>query len=94
MKIIVSNLSSGTGIQDINNLFSPYGQVLSVHMDKALGSDDIQANIELSTGGNKAINELNGFILNGNPISVADAETDDIFKTESQQQNFDKDTQE
>lgn len=77
MNIYVSNLSFGVGDQDLVKLFSSYGEVSSAKVitDKFTGKSKGFGFVEMTdlTTGTKAINDLNGSMIDGRSIRVNEA---------------------
>jgi RNA recognition motif-containing protein len=70
-KIYVGNIALNTTEQDIRDLFSAYGEIISVKLkqSKRFGFVEMGSDSEAK----KAISELNGKSFLGKPLTVSDA---------------------
>ena len=84
MRMIVGNLSPEVSRNDLAELFSKYGKVSSVDIRSNSSSEAMEGQVEMENGGNIAITNLNGFSLKGRRITIADADSDNTYKSESQ----------
>jgi RNA recognition motif-containing protein len=75
MNIYVGNLSFGVSEQALKGLFSTFGDVTSVKIitDRDTGESRGFAFVEMASGGNEAIEGLNGHSLEGRSITVNEA---------------------
>lgn len=75
MNIYVGNLPYGTGEDELRQLFGPYGEVTSVAIikDKFTGNSRGFGFVEMSGGGQAAIDALNGQDFNGRSLVVNEA---------------------
>ena len=77
-KIYVGNLSFNTDDDQLNQLFSPYGQVTSAQVikDKFTGRSRGFGFVEMEKGeeADKAIAELNGKSVDGRALKVSEAQ--------------------
>ena len=73
--LYVGNLSFGTTSDDLRQLFSQYGNVKSaqVVMDRETGKSRGFGFVEMSDGGDAAINALNGTDVGGRSLTVNEA---------------------
>ncbi|MFL5744258.1 MAG: RNA recognition motif domain-containing protein [Niastella sp.] len=75
MNLYVSNLGFHVSDDELMNLFSSYGHISSAKVitDRVTGNSRGFGFVEISTdeGGNKAIKELEGKIIEGRAISVS-----------------------
>ena len=69
-RIYVTNISNATE-QDIRDLFSDYGEVISVKIKRTKGFGFIEMGSE--NDAKKAISGLNGKTFMGKPLTVAEA---------------------
>lgn len=69
-KIYVANISNATE-QDIRDIFSDYGEVISVKIKSSKGFGFVE--MADAHEANEAISELNGRIFLGKPLSVSEA---------------------
>lgn len=77
MNIFIAKLSSQTTGEDLNEVFSEYGEVISakVIMDRETGNSKCFGFVEMANDdeANNAIEQLNEATLNGNEIVVKKA---------------------
>jgi len=77
MNIYVSNLGYGTLDQELNKLFSEYGEVSSAKVitDKFTGKSRGFGFVEMpdDSAAEKAIKDLSGKIVDGRPVKVSEA---------------------
>jgi RNA recognition motif-containing protein len=77
MNIYVSNLGYGVGDEQLRGLFNSYGQVSSakIIMDKLSNQSRGFGFVEMQddAAAQKAVNELNGVMLDGRSIKVTEA---------------------
>lgn len=76
-KLYIGNLSYGIKDQDLNSLFSKYGEVLSAKVitDRDTGRSKGFGFVEMGTDeeAQKAISELDGNEIDGRPLKVNEA---------------------
>ena len=74
-KIYVGNLAFSTTEQELRDLFSQHGTVQSVSLitDRETGQPRGFGFVEMSTGGDKAISQLDGKELGGRTLKVNEA---------------------
>ena len=89
MNIYVGNVSYNSTEEDLGNLFSEYGTVSSVKIiiNKHTGRSKGFGFVEMANDaeGDKAVESLDGYELNGRNLRVDKAkERDDSVETESQ----------
>jgi len=70
-KIYVGNIALNATEQDIRDLFSEYGETISVKLKQSKGFGFVEMGSDHEAG--KAISELNGKLFLGNPLTVSDA---------------------
>jgi RNA recognition motif-containing protein len=77
MNIYVSNLSFNVQDEDLKDFFTPYGEVTSAKIinDRTTGQSRGFGFVEMSddVAASKAINELNGGIVEGRTVRVSEA---------------------
>ena len=77
MNIYASNLGFDVDVEQLKKLFSPYGIVASVNiiLDKITSRSRGYAFIRMqnSTGAQKALRELNGAMIDGRVLRLAEA---------------------
>jgi RNA recognition motif-containing protein len=75
MKIYVGNLPFSSTEDEIRELFSQYGSVVSVSLitDRDTGSPRGFGFVEMEDGANEAINALNNYELGGRTLRVNEA---------------------
>jgi len=74
-RIYVGNLPFSSTEDEIRNLFSQYGNVISVSLitDRETGSPRGFAFVEMDEGASEAINALNNYQLGGRSLNVNEA---------------------
>lgn len=70
-KIYVGNISFNTTEQDIRDLFSEYGEVISLKLKQSKGFGFVEMGSDSEA--KKAISELNGKSLLGKTLTVSEA---------------------
>ena len=70
-KIYVGNIALNITEQDIRDLFSEYGEIISVKLKQSKGFGFVEMGSDSEA--KKAISELNGKSFLGKPLSVSDA---------------------
>ena len=77
MNIYVSNLSFNVQDEDLRDFFAPFGEVTSANVinDKTTGQSRGFGFVKMSddVAANKAVQELNGGVVEGRTIRVAEA---------------------
>lgn len=77
MKIYVSNLSFSFGDEDLENLFTPFGNVVSASIvnDRETGRSRGFGFVEMDddSAAKEAIDKLNGTSVEGRPLNVTEA---------------------
>lgn len=75
MKIYLGNLPFSATEDEIRDLFSPHGEVVSISLmtDRETGRPRGFGFVEMSSGGEKAINALNGVSMGGRNLNVNEA---------------------
>lgn len=76
-KLFVGNLSYGTTADDLRDLFSQFGRVISAQIvtDRQTGASRGFGFVELAEGAEEAIEALNGFPLHGRALTVNEAKS-------------------
>lgn len=74
-KLYVGNLAFGTTSDDLSDLFGQYGRVTSANVisDRDTGRSRGFGFVEMSDGGDQAIEALNGADLQGRTLTVNEA---------------------
>lgn len=70
-KIYVGNIALNSTEQDIRDLFSEYGEIISVKLKQSKGFGFVEMGSEKEA--KKAVLELNGKSFLGKPLAVSDA---------------------
>lgn len=78
-KLFVGNLSYATTADDLREIFSQYGRVISAQLvtDRETGSSRGFGFVELAEGAEEAIAGLNGSELQGRALTVNEAKSRD-----------------
>jgi len=78
-KLFVGNLSYSTTADDLREIFSQYGRVISAQLvtDRETGSSRGFGFVELAEGSEEAIAGLNGSELQGRALTVNEAKSRD-----------------
>ena len=73
--LYVGNLSFTATQEEVSELFGQYGTVESVRLikDKITGKPRGFCFVEMTTGEDKALSELNGALFKGRPLRVSEA---------------------
>ena len=83
MNIYVSNLGFSVDRDELKKLFSPYGIVasISIIMDKLTNRSRGFAFVQMpdANAAEKALRELNGVVLDGRPVKLAEAKRNERF---------------
>lgn len=84
-KLFVGNLSYSTTADDLRDLFSQFGRVISAQLvtDRDTGSSRGFGFVELAEGYEEAIQGLNGFDLHGRALTVNEAKSRERDSRES-----------
>lgn len=74
-RIYVGNLPFSATDDEVRDLFSPYGEVASVHLvqDRETGRPRGFGFVEMSDGGDEAIGALDGSTMGGRSLKVNEA---------------------
>jgi len=75
MNIYVGNLPFSASEDDVRNLFAQYGEVTSVKLinDRETGRPRGFGFVEMSSGGNEAVEALNAYTFGGRSLKVNEA---------------------